>query len=556
MSDPLLVAAVEVLVVCTVKDAGTTLLRTRYGCWQDPVFPELAGGPDGTIRSNHPPEDESKAGGFQSAYENLYDPWSELSGPPFPLDVLSPVLLRFVVAASASTGMDVSGFAICSLAAVAGAIPASVLIHLGGEHYVHPNAWLALVGDPSTGKSPTIDGCMKPLRQYDHNAALVSDHAVAQWAVLQKQAVAAGHPPPPKPGEPISYITDSMTPEALVETLAKQDRGIVVEADELTMFIGEMERATKNGANPSRPMWLRAYHGGPYNSRRIVRGKTRVRNLCVSVVGGIQPDMLKRLRNLTDDGLLQRFVPVILNMKQLGSGSHYAQEATAYADLIIRATALPEHLRIRLDDNARVVFAEFERTKHTLETADTLPKGFRGFVGKLDKVFGYLCAALLVADGSGALPSSGISLIDSATAKRAEKIIRDFIIPHAYEVYGITTNGTTTIDTARALASFILTDKQKRSRYTSSEFTSAIRDLRGATRTQVFDAVAPLIAGGWLEPAEQLMRKEQRAYVLNPGVREHFEARRAIEEVRKAQVRTAIQGSVGMKRAERDNGIS
>src|SRR5215207_6006106 len=115
--------------------------------------------------------------------------------------------------------------------------------------------------------------------------------------------------------------------------------------------------------------------GGHTTPRRIVRGKTRVPNLCVSVVGGIQPDMLKRLRNLTDDGLLQRFVPVILNMKQLGSGSHYAREATAYADLIIRATALPEHLRIRLDDNARVVFAEFERTKHTCRhSAQRLPR--------------------------------------------------------------------------------------------------------------------------------------------------------------------------------------
>src|SRR6185295_1242345 len=111
------------------------------------------------------------------------------SGPPFPLDVLPPILRHFVVAASASTGMDVSGFAICTLAAVAGAIPASVRIHLGGEHYVRPNAWLALVGDPSTGKSPIIDGCMRPLRKHDDNAAQDYDRAMAMWQTLQNQTI-------------------------------------------------------------------------------------------------------------------------------------------------------------------------------------------------------------------------------------------------------------------------------------------------------------------------------------------------------------------------------
>jgi hypothetical protein len=62
---------------------------------------------------------------------------------------------------------------------------------------------------------------------------------MAQWQAAQKQAAVNAASPPSKPAEPTSYITDSMTPEALVDALATQERGIVVEADELTGFIGE-----------------------------------------------------------------------------------------------------------------------------------------------------------------------------------------------------------------------------------------------------------------------------------------------------------------------------
>jgi hypothetical protein len=298
----------------------------------------------------------------------------------FPLETLPPTIKLFAEAASASAGMDVSAFAMTALAVTAAAIPATVRVHLGGEHYERPNVWLALVGDPSAGKSPVIHACVEPLRKLDNVAAQAHALALAQWEAAKKAAAASRAPAPPQPADPVVYVTDSMTPEAVTETLANQDRGLIQVCDETAGWVGAMERTGKNGIHPDRALWLMSYNGGPYTSRRIVRGNTRVNNLCVSVIGGIQPDVLKKTRqHFTDDGLLQRFTPVIMKIKEIGSSASYSSERANYAGLITNATSLPEHLLIVLDDGAKAVFSELKLLKHTLETDQTLAKGFRGF---------------------------------------------------------------------------------------------------------------------------------------------------------------------------------
>ena len=77
-----------------------------------------------------------------------------------------------------------------------------------------------------------------------------------------------------------------------------------------------------------------------------------------------------------------------------------------------------------------------------------------------------------------------MAVVDGPTAWRANKIVRDFMIPHAYEVFGLTTNGASDIDQVRAVGSFILTDSRERLRYTAAT-TAGVRGLRHCTRSDV-----------------------------------------------------------------------
>ena len=68
----------------------------------------------------------------------------------------------------------------------------------------------------------------------------------------------------------------------------------------------------------SRAFYLTAFNGGPYLKDRVGKGtrddeaEIRVENLALNILGGIQPDRLSRLRDLTSDGLLQRFLVVLM----------------------------------------------------------------------------------------------------------------------------------------------------------------------------------------------------------------------------------------------------
>ncbi|MBM4222323.1 MAG: DUF3987 domain-containing protein, partial [Gammaproteobacteria bacterium] len=79
--------------------------------------------------------------------------------------------------------------------------------------------------------------------------------------------------------------------------------------DELS---GWLMSLNKQGREGDRPFYLESWNGyGSYTVDRIGRGTVHVPALCLSILGGIQPDKLEKMimQSLSgnDDGLLQRF---------------------------------------------------------------------------------------------------------------------------------------------------------------------------------------------------------------------------------------------------------
>jgi hypothetical protein len=103
----------------------------------------------------------------------------------------------------------------------------------------------------------------------------------------------------------------------------------------------------------------------------------------------------------------------------------------------------------------------------------------------------------------------------------------DFILPHAKEFYrGSTSEG----DRLRRLASWILTSNKDR--IVASDLTTNIADFRGLTLTDVNARVSPLVAGGWLLPAD--FTPVCRSWTVAPLVRTQLADRARLEEARKA----------------------
>ncbi len=416
----------------------------------------------------------------------VFDPWERYVVPDFPFEVLPPDVARFVETHSLIIGCDPSALAMCALSALSSALDHRFALKMmrNGDFCAGPRLWMLLFGPPSVKKTPMQNAALAPLKAHENRIRDGYDAAV----LAHKTAEGEARDEPPLPRR---FISNDMTPEMLGEMLARHDRGMLVARDELAGWIGSMEKyATGRGGASDRGFWLQSYDGGSYTVDRIKRGEMRIRNLSISLLGGIQPNRLAELHGLTSDGLLQRFIPVITREAKFPEDVSDDGSKIAYTRLIDQCLAA-EPTTLRMNDAAMEAMTRLRRHIHDVEiSSGGFADGFQGFVGKLAGVAGSLALILHLIKG-GDPRVQALKAIDAETIEQVDHLVRDFILPHAFEFYRASetaTNG----DRLQRIASWILTNGK--ARIVASDLTSGVRMMRGLSLAQVNEWLSPLIA--------------------------------------------------------------
>jgi hypothetical protein len=198
------------------------------------------------------------------------DPYSEFAGPKFPLDVLPATLFKFVDAEFRALGADPSAIAMATLSAIAGAMHAETRIRVGNGWWERPILWVALIGPPSTMKSPVIDRVTKPLVRIDHEMHERYRQAYEAWKTAQ--ATAGANPGSPPPVQPSRRVINDATPEKVAEILSRDPSGSLMVHDELAGWLGGFERYSSGQS--SRAFYLQSWNGGTHLKDRVGKGKT------------------------------------------------------------------------------------------------------------------------------------------------------------------------------------------------------------------------------------------------------------------------------------------
>jgi len=104
------------------------------------------------------------------------------------------------------------------------------------------------------------------------------------------------------------FKTNETSVQAMTELQNENPRGLLVFRDELT---GLLNRWEKDEHQDERAYYLEGFNGdGSYTDSKIGRGVTHAKNICISVLGGLQPDKLNRYLAQTldgnNDGMMQR----------------------------------------------------------------------------------------------------------------------------------------------------------------------------------------------------------------------------------------------------------
>ncbi len=152
--------------------------------------------------------------------------------------------------------------------------------------------WLAVVGDPGSGKSPALDHARHPVDALQKAAWEAFTAALLQWEADAAAAKAQKPPapPPPKPALAHFFTTDA-TMEALAAILGACP-GVVVVRDELVGWVKSHDAYRRAG---DRQNWLSLWAGAPLKVDRRGAGTLYVPRPTASVAGGVQPELLAEL---------------------------------------------------------------------------------------------------------------------------------------------------------------------------------------------------------------------------------------------------------------------
>jgi hypothetical protein len=189
---------------------------------------------------------------------------------PFPVDVFPPVLAAYCQEVSNATGTPPDFAAMAMLVTAGAAIGNSRALCIKENTWREgPRFYLALVGDPTSGKTPVMELVVKPYQEQqtrilkefkDAMAAHESAKAEYERAVKQNRALPAGQRVdlpivPPKPNKPKRFIVGDATVESLAPILEQNPRGLLMAQDEGVGWVRAMGQY-KRGLGNDRQFWL------------------------------------------------------------------------------------------------------------------------------------------------------------------------------------------------------------------------------------------------------------------------------------------------------------
>lgn len=474
------------------------------------------------------------------------DLWAERAKPSLPVGLLPPVIETFARERAEQMGVDPGGIAMAALAVCAAAIPDTVKLQVK-EHdpdwLESARLWVALIGAPSTKKTPIISAAARPLKAIDGRKVADYLAACAAHAGLSKDVKAAT----PRPRQVRSIIEDT-TVESAQEILADNPAGLLVLRDEMSGWFGSMERyGSTKGAAADRSFWLEAFNGGAHTTNRIGRGLVHVPNLSVCLLGGIQPEPMRAIAaDAHDDGLLQRILPIVLGNSRLGRDEPLSPSSGAYTHLVERLHALrpavrmigpvPAETHLRFDEPGQDCRRDMEARHHALaQTWEAVNKKLSAHFGKYDSFFARLCVVFHCIETGDATPAP---IIDGALVERVAQFLHGYLYRHALAFYGNVLGLSDRHDQVLATAGYILAHEMET--ISVSEARRGCRTMRKMNEAEAVDVLSQLDAFGWLD-ADQTVRNQTSArWKVRRSVHDLFEDRAEAEAARRLSVREAI----------------
>lgn len=469
----------------------------------------------------------------------------KMQPPVVPIDLFPKVLAQRANEVAVDVGCEPIIPLMAGLAAVCGVVDSRIRLHIGGSFKVPPILWIMTIGDPSVKKSPGANQMFRVLADLEHEDRdkhrvehLIWEGKQATFAASKKaylehcgqaSALLDNDTPPgvtPLPEEPKALrlkVTDS-TSQKIVHLSQGRPRGFLLHLDEMKNWTDKINTPQ---SGEDRGCWIQGYESGGYTMDRVGTGTISAENIAVAIYGNLQPRVFEyNLSKMSDDGLLQRFIPITvrsdLSVKPKFTPS-YLTSSGDYDELLRKLYALPVQ-EYSLSPDSFSVYDEFQDWYYNLINAEKMIRSSDTYLTALGKAEG-TCARLALI--FHLIESPYNQTVSKGAMERATALMRVFIVPSLRHAFNNSSDSLEEwvkdhiIALAGEQATVTLSDVKR----------SARRQLEGLHLSDhVVDqrlrmALDTIAAGGWLALVEE--NRKTVLYSINPNLANMYAKQRA-----------------------------
>jgi bifunctional DNA primase/polymerase-like protein/uncharacterized protein DUF3987 len=348
----------------------------------------------------------------------------------YPLGVWPSQIAEFIAATAHSVCVQPEAVGTAVLAVAASVIGRARWLDVKGEGgwVERPGIYAGLVGDVSRRKSPALRAAKAPLE------ALHAEKA-ARWNNEHERWEAE----PGTKGEPQleSPLMKDVTTEVLALALKAHPRGVVLVADELIGWLNSMGQY-KGGKGNDRQRWVEAWNGDTIDVFRASRRRIVVEHPCVSVVGGVQPDVFAGLTAVRD-GLAERFLYCVMPKVPVDANTpDVPRSVRGTWDAIVRGLYELREAQVVCDVPGCLMAAR----QRAVDALNEAPEELEGYLGKgethLGRIAIVLAAVWEVCGGERELSAAGVGRAEDLWgfyADQARRLFMGDVLPvKAYQI--------------------------------------------------------------------------------------------------------------------------
>jgi hypothetical protein len=480
-----------------------------------------------------------------------------------PAGVLPEVVEHYALDSARRLGVDAGAPAAALVTALGSLVPAGNRLQLrqrDTKWTVKPILWTAIIAPSGSNKSATINAAMDPvktLQQKWRKTFTADEHKRKLDETRRATAEKAAKAKPEntdqvfedeaEAGKPRfrQKIYNDATTEALAVALCENPEGLLYHADELAGWLGGMDAYRAKGGK-DRAFWLQAKEGGDFIVNRKLSERICVENCAISVLGGIQPDKIKALKtSMSDDGLLQRFTPIVLHRRDGGADidpDKALDERVSTAANAIAEAANNTLFRFSPEADAELhaieafkarEIARPEASPTLCQWLDKMPNEF----GRLSLVFHFIEHYGASGAAVGTPPAA---IISRATADRARRYLTEFVYSHALTFYQKDLGASTMDEHALWIAGFVLA--RGLPAISSRDIYRAYPALKSPEKRSLIAATMRVLEmHDWVKPAHIDRHGVEDRWTINPAVHDGRFAEIAATERRR---RDAVQDGI------------